>query len=45
MFVDLCFLLSDHMCCGIIGDQLIASIGHKKLWYTSYQKDLNLIES
>lgn len=27
MFGGLCFLLSGHMCCGIIGDQLMARIG------------------
>lgn len=27
MFGGLCFLLSEHMCCGIIGDKLMARIG------------------
>ena len=29
MFGGLCFLLSDHMCCAIIDDQLMARIGPK----------------
>jgi hypothetical protein len=27
MFGGLCFLLSRHMCCGIVGDQLMARVG------------------
>ncbi|MFC1532756.1 TfoX/Sxy family protein [Thermodesulfobacteriota bacterium] len=27
MFGDLCFMVSDHMCCGIIGDTLMARVG------------------
>jgi len=29
MFGGLCFLLSEHMCCGIIGEQLMARTGPK----------------
>ena len=27
MFGGLCFMVSDHMCCGIVGDQLMARVG------------------
>ena len=36
MFGGLCFMLSGHMCCGIVGDQLMARVGP-----TNYEKCLN----
>jgi len=27
MFGGLCFMVSDHMCCGIVGNQLMARVG------------------
>lgn len=30
MFGGLCFMVSNHMCCGIVGDTLMARVGHDK---------------
>lgn len=30
MFGGLCFMLSKHMCCGIVGDMLMARVGPKQ---------------
>lgn len=30
MFGGLCFMVSKHMCCGIVGDRLMARVGPKK---------------
>ncbi len=27
MFGGLCFMVSDHMCCGIVGDMLMCRVG------------------
>jgi hypothetical protein len=36
MFGGLCFMVSGHMCCGIVGDRLMARVGHD-----NYQKCLS----
>jgi len=30
MFGGLCFMVSNHMCCGIVGERLMARVGPKK---------------
>lgn len=30
MFGGLCFMISEHMCCGIVGDTLMARVGPKQ---------------
>lgn len=31
MFGGLCFMVSNHMCCGIVGDRLMARVGPDKI--------------
>lgn len=40
MFGGLCFMVSNHMCCGIVGDTLMARVGPQ-----SYEECLNKIHA
>lgn len=44
MFGGLCFLVSNHMCCGIVGDKLMARVGppnYKECLRQKYVSEMN----
>jgi hypothetical protein len=44
MFGGLCFMVSDHMCCGIVGDTLMARVGpdmYKECLKQKYVKEMD----
>jgi len=44
MFGGLCFMVSNHMCCGIVGDTLMARVGpdnYKKCLKKKYAKEMD----